>query len=596
MIRRPPRSTLFPYTTLFRSPAGATPSNATATTASNGSATFSGLTLTGTAGSYTLSFGATGLTPATAGITLSAGAASKLAFSTPPSSSAQSGVAFSQQPVVQVRDASGNRGSQRGDLVRATAAPGPGGAPPTNATATTGATGAAPFSGLAISGPTGTYTLSFGASGLTAVTTGSINLAAGPAAQLAFTVQPSNTTAGNIITPAVRVTVEDAFGNRVTSFMGGRPTVTVAIGNNPGGDTLSGTKSKLTGTGGNAGIATFNDLSIAKAGDGYTLTTASTGLTGTESAPFGVTPRAAKLLVFTVQPSSAAAGAVITPAVQVTARDSLGNTATSFTGTVTVALGSNPAGGSLSGTKNQTAGSGVASFADLSIDKASAGYTLTASATGLTQATSTSFTIGAGAAAKLALTTAPSSSAQSGAPFAQQPVLQLQDANGNPVSQSGVTVTAVVASGPGGTLANASATTTGSGAASFSGLTLSGTVGSYTLRFEATNLTPATSSAIALSAGAAATIAENGGNGQSAPAGTAVATPPSVIVRDGAGNPVSGVAVSFAVTSGGGTVSPTSVATNGSGIAAVTSWTLGTTAGTNTLTATAAGLDRKSVV
>src|SRR3989454_9293662 len=35
---------------------------------------------------------------------------------------------------------------------------------------------------------------------------------------------------------------------------------------------------------------------------------------------------------------------------------------TSFTGTVTVALGSNPAGGSLSGTKNQTAGSGVASL------------------------------------------------------------------------------------------------------------------------------------------------------------------------------------------------------------------------------------------
>src|SRR5439155_15165828 len=80
------------------SPAGAAPSNATATTVSNGSATFTGLTLTGTVGSYTLSFGATGLTPATAGITLSADRKSKLALSTPPSSSAQSGVAFSQQP------------------------------------------------------------------------------------------------------------------------------------------------------------------------------------------------------------------------------------------------------------------------------------------------------------------------------------------------------------------------------------------------------------------------------------------------------------------------------------------------------------------
>src|SRR5439155_11398467 len=90
------------------------------------------------------------------------------------------------------------------------------------------------------------------------------------------------------------------------------------------------------------------------------------------------------------------------------------------------------------------------------------------------------------------------------------------------------------------------------------------------------------SSAITLSAGTAATIAENGGNGQTATAGTAVATPPSVIVRDGAGNPVADVTVTFTATSGGGTVSPTSGATNGSGIAAVTSWTLGARQGTRT--------------
>src|SRR5437773_12251814 len=127
--------------------------------------------------------------------------------------------------------------------------------------------------------------------------------------------------------------------------------------------------SKFTGTGARAGIAAFSDQSVAKAREGYTLSAASTGLAGAETAAFNVTPRAAKLLVFTVQPSPAAAGAVITPAVQVTARDSLGNTATSFTGTVTVAIGSNPASGALSGTKTQTAASGLASFPDLSIDK-----------------------------------------------------------------------------------------------------------------------------------------------------------------------------------------------------------------------------------
>src|SRR2546423_1692241 len=88
----------------------------------------------------------------------------------------------------------------------------------------------------------------------------------------------------------------------------------------------------------------------------------------------------------------------------------------------------------------------------------------------------------------------------------------------------------------------------------------------------------------------AAAIAASGPTSQSAPAGTAVASPPAVIVRDGAGNPVAGVAVTFAVTSGGGTGSPaTPVTTNASGIAAVTSWTLGPTAEAHTLTATAAG-------
>src|SRR5256714_10431492 len=96
MIRRPPRSTLFPYTTLFRSnpvsqigvvvtatpsPAGATASNNTATTGSNGAATFRDLTLTGTAGSYTLSFsGARGITPGTSrAAVLSGGAAASVA-------------------------------------------------------------------------------------------------------------------------------------------------------------------------------------------------------------------------------------------------------------------------------------------------------------------------------------------------------------------------------------------------------------------------------------------------------------------------------------------------------------------------------------
>ncbi len=95
--------------------------SATATT-SGGVATFSGLTLAGTAGSYTFRFTASGLTQvdAASATVLSAGTATKLGLTTQPATTAQSGVALTTQPVVQIQDASGNpvtseRGAGDGD-------------------------------------------------------------------------------------------------------------------------------------------------------------------------------------------------------------------------------------------------------------------------------------------------------------------------------------------------------------------------------------------------------------------------------------------------------------------------------------------------
>ena len=78
---------------------------------------------------------------------------------------------------------------------------------------------------------------------------------------------------------------------------------------------------------------------------------------------------------------------------------------------------------------------------------------------------------------------------------------------------------------------------------------------------------------------------------QLAVAGSSVSAPPSVRVSDSGGNPVSGVAVLFTVASGGGSRAPTtSVSTDSSGTATLTSWTLGTVAGANTLQASSIGL------
>src|SRR5207248_3208001 len=140
---------------------------------------------------------------------------------------------------------------------------------------------------------------------------------------------------------------------------------------------------------------------------GYTLTAAATGLTGATSTAFNISVGAAAKLVFTVQPSNAAAGAAVTPALQVGVQDAQGNTVTTATTSITLAIGTNPASGILAGTTTVAAVNGVASFANLSINTPGPGYTLIASATGLPTATSTAFSINAGAAAKLVFAVQP---------------------------------------------------------------------------------------------------------------------------------------------------------------------------------------------
>src|SRR2546427_135462 len=120
------------------------------------------------------------------------------------------------------------------------------------------------------------------------------------------------------------------------------------------------------------------------------------GKSATDPLPPGA---AAAKLSFTVQPSSATAGAGIAPAVAI--QDASGNTVTNATGAVTVALGANPGGGTLSGTTTVNPVNGVASFAGLSMDKAGSGYTLVASSIPLTSTTSAALNIAAGAVASV---------------------------------------------------------------------------------------------------------------------------------------------------------------------------------------------------
>ena len=98
-------------------------------------------------------------------------------------------------------------------------------------------------------------------------------------------------------------------------------------------------------------------------------------------------------LRFLVQPSTATAGDIITPPIQVQVLDSLGIPDSAFAGSISVTLSINPVGGNLSGGLSIVPSNGIALFGDLVIDRSGAGYVLRASAPGATSASSSSFTI-----------------------------------------------------------------------------------------------------------------------------------------------------------------------------------------------------------
>jgi hypothetical protein len=118
---------------------------------------------------------------------------------------------------------------------------------------------------------------------------------------------------------------------------------------------------------------------------------AGSGLIGV-SGDGGNTGNTAPVLGFFVQPNFSTVGQVITPAVEVVVRDSLGATDSAFTGSISVALASNSTGAALSGTTSVRPVKGIATFSNLAVDKAGT-YTLQASARGAATVTSTTFSV-----------------------------------------------------------------------------------------------------------------------------------------------------------------------------------------------------------
>jgi hypothetical protein len=209
-----------------------------------------------------------------------------------------------------------------------------------------------------------------------------------------------------------------------------------------------------------------------------------------------------------------------------------------------MAIANNAGGGALSGTPSAAAVNGVATFANLSIDKSGTGYTLAATSRGLAGATSAAFEI-TGTVASIVSQV-------------MQAVAQSQPLPAPPKMPAQQRV--------------------------FSGILAWGP-----------RPTPSADAQPLVTAWQAAALGQqqlgiHEGNGQVEFQGTQVAIAPAVRVTNGLGRPVVGVTVTFAVTVGGGSVANSSAATGGDGVASAGRWTLGPAAGNNIMTATVAAV------
>lgn len=207
---------------------------------------------------------------------------------------------------------------------------------------------------------------------------------------------------------------------------------------------------------------------------------------------------------------------------------------------------------------------------------------VTASVSGVPAATFTA-TARAGLPARIEKAAGDGQEAAAGAAAPAPLQVRVTDAHGNPVP--GVDVTWAVAAG-GGSMSPATATTDAAGTAAAQ-WTLGTVAGGNTATASVSVLPPVSFTATG-TAGAPAALQLVAGDGQMARVTRAL--PDSLAVRavDAHGNPVPGVSVTWAVTAGGGSVSP-AIATSGANGVATTAWTMGTAAGPAAASASGAG-------
>jgi len=310
------------------------------------------------------------------------------------------------------------------------------------------------------------------------------------ATHLAFETQPSVSATSTHPLGAVSVALLTAEGHRATAATGN---VQISLISDIGDSHLSGGLSSQA----TAGVATFSDLSVDKAGTAYKLVAKAEGLDSSVSRAFSITVGPPAQLRFDAAIGPVTAG-IPMPAVSVSITDAGANLEPAATTSITLSAGA----GTLHGTTTASALNGRAVFTDLSIQGSSNSW-LVASAPNLASATSNMFSVffTPGPCTQIAFFTQPADG-KAGTPLASFGVYCADQYGNPPALPPGGNMTVSVAFGNNPAGATLSGTTTVNGfraATGFNDLVIDKPGTGYTLIVSSPGLASATSRAFNIS-------------------------------------------------------------------------------------------------
>jgi hypothetical protein len=453
--------------------------------ASNGVASFSGLSIDQAGSGNTIAVASGGLAGTSAQpIAVTPSAPAQLAISAEPPSTVTAGNQFGLS--VSVEDAYGNLETGYGGEVTLGLVGGPANAVLGGTLTGTATGGVAAFSGLELTEAGQGYAIEAASDGLRNARSGAFEVTAATPAGLVVS-QPISTSVIAGVPFGLTVSVKDEFGNIVASADN---EIALSLSGGAPGATLGGSSTAKAA----AGVATFDDLTVNDGGSHYVLQASAAGLAGATTADFSVSPGSPARLVIDLQPpASVTAGTGFGLGVSV--EDAFGNLVTGFSGNVVVSLTEGTAEATVSGQTTVQASQGKASFSGLVIDKAGGDDMLQLAAVGVGTVSTSPFGVVPAAPSRLAIVDAPPTALVAGQPFGV--TIAAEDPFGNIVTGFHQAVNVSLANGPAGSMLSGEASTDAvDGVATLTGLLLDKAGAGYQVDATSGELTSSVSTAM----------------------------------------------------------------------------------------------------